>query len=304
MENMYSQYEGNRPVIFGDKNQLQDGIIKSIKTDAPFIADKVMDYKKEIWNEALAVVEEIRKSAHREWKVDKVFNQLKRKYSVFVDESNVRVERSEKQQEMTATLVLFDVVCMLSLAERVKPEEAEQHPYFEYMRTILGYFCESVLFQAMLAVLKHYEEEVENIVGHDLQEVDYMDGVPAAKPVTKETNWDDDKFRRSCLRKIYAALKEQLKEQFKGGSQWFYVYRVMADLTIYADSSYKPFASDLEAIGVTKKHMPNTNTFSRKQNQLKQGTRYPNWQVKTGGKQTVLDEGKRIAQIAFNIINA
>lgn len=258
----------------------------------------------EIWNEALAVVEEIRKSAHREWKVDKVFNQLKRKYSVFVDESDTRVQRSEKQQEMTATLVLFDVVCMLSLAERVKPEEAEQHPYFEYMRTILGYFCESVLFQAMLAVLKHDEEEVENIVGHDLQEVDYMDGVPAAKPVTKETNWDDDKFRRSCLRKIYAALKEQLKEQFKGGSQWFYVYRVMADLTIYADSSYKPFASDLDAIKVTKEHMPNTNTFSRKQNQLKQGTRYPNWQVKTGGKQTVLDEGKRIAQIAFNIINA
>lgn len=257
----------------------------------------------EIWNEALAVVEEIRKSAHREWKVDKVFNQLKRKYSVFVDESDVRVERSEKQQEMTATLVLFDVVCMLSLAERVKPEEAEQHPYFEYMRTILGYFCESVLFQAMLAVLKHDEEEVENIVGHDLQVVDYMDGIPVAKPVTKEINWDDDKFRRSCLRKIYAALKEQLKEQFKGGSQWFYVYRVMADLKIYADNSYKPFASDLEAIGVTKKHMPNTNTFSRKQNQLKQGTRYPNWQVKTGGKQTVLDEGKRIAQIAFNIIN-
>ena len=258
----------------------------------------------EIWNEAIAVVEEIRNSAHREWKVDKVFNQLKRKYSVFVDESDVRVERSEKQQEMTATLVLFDVVCMLSLAERVKPEEAEQHPYFEYMRTILGYFCESVLFQAMLAVLKHDEEEVENIVGHDLQEVDYMDGIPAAKPVVKETNWDDDKFRRSCLRKIYAALKEQLKEQFKGGSQWFYVYRVMADLKIYADNSYKPFASDLETIGVTKKHMPNTNTFSRKQNQLKQGTRYPNWQVKTGGKQTVLDEGKRIAQIAFNIINA
>ena len=258
----------------------------------------------EIWNEAIAVVEEIRKSAHREWKVDKVFNQLKRKYSVFVDESDVRVERSEKQQEMTATLVLFDVVCMLSLAERVKPEEAERHPYFEYMRTILGYFCESVLFQAMLAVLKHDEEEVENIVGHDLQEVDYMDGIPAAKPVTKETNWDDDKFRRSCLRKIYAALKEQLKEQFKGGSQWFYIYRVMADLKIYADNSYKPFASDLEAIKVTKEHMPNTNTFSRKQNQLKQGTRYPNWQVKTGGKQTVLDEGKRIAQIAFNIINA
>ena len=53
MENMYSQYEGNRPVIYGDKKQLGVDSIKAIKTDAPFIADKVMDYKKEIWNEAL-----------------------------------------------------------------------------------------------------------------------------------------------------------------------------------------------------------------------------------------------------------
>ena len=53
MENLYSQYDGNRPIIFGDKNQLQSGILKAINTEAPFVADKVMNYKKEIWNEAL-----------------------------------------------------------------------------------------------------------------------------------------------------------------------------------------------------------------------------------------------------------
>lgn len=53
MENLYSQYDGNKPFIFGDKNQLQNGILKAISTEAPFIADKVMQYKKEIWNEAL-----------------------------------------------------------------------------------------------------------------------------------------------------------------------------------------------------------------------------------------------------------
>ena len=53
MENLYSQYDGNKPVIFGDKNQLQDGVIKAITTEAPYIADKVIEYKKEIWNEAL-----------------------------------------------------------------------------------------------------------------------------------------------------------------------------------------------------------------------------------------------------------
>ena len=54
MENLYNQYNGNQPFIFGDKEQLSaDGLLKAIRTDAPFIADKVTDYKKEIWNEAL-----------------------------------------------------------------------------------------------------------------------------------------------------------------------------------------------------------------------------------------------------------
>ncbi len=53
MENLYSQYDGNKPMIFGDKNQLQSGILKAINTGAPYIADKVTEYKKEIWNEAL-----------------------------------------------------------------------------------------------------------------------------------------------------------------------------------------------------------------------------------------------------------
>lgn len=53
MENLYSQYDGNRPVIFGDKYNLDADKIKCINTEAPFIADKVMEYKKEIWNELL-----------------------------------------------------------------------------------------------------------------------------------------------------------------------------------------------------------------------------------------------------------
>ena len=53
MENLYAQYDGNRPFIFGDKNQLGADSIKCLNTGAPFIADKVMEYKKQIWNEAL-----------------------------------------------------------------------------------------------------------------------------------------------------------------------------------------------------------------------------------------------------------
>lgn len=53
LENLYSQYEGNRPVIFADKNLMENNKLTSIKTDAPYVVDKVSEYKKDIWNEML-----------------------------------------------------------------------------------------------------------------------------------------------------------------------------------------------------------------------------------------------------------
>lgn len=52
LKNLYMQYDGNEPFIFGDRNLDIDGI-KSIKTDAPFVADKLETLKHSIWNEAL-----------------------------------------------------------------------------------------------------------------------------------------------------------------------------------------------------------------------------------------------------------
>ena len=44
MENLYAQYDGNKPFIMGDKNQLSADSIRSINTGAPFIA-KVLTLK-------------------------------------------------------------------------------------------------------------------------------------------------------------------------------------------------------------------------------------------------------------------
>lgn len=52
MENMYQKYDGNQPVIYGKKS-LNDDNITVLKTDAPYIADKVYTLKQNIWNEAL-----------------------------------------------------------------------------------------------------------------------------------------------------------------------------------------------------------------------------------------------------------
>lgn len=53
LENLYNQYNGNQPFIFGDKDQLSAENMKALKTEAPFVADKLEEYKKEIWNEVL-----------------------------------------------------------------------------------------------------------------------------------------------------------------------------------------------------------------------------------------------------------
>lgn len=53
MVNMYRQISGNEPAIFGDKNSGIQDSIQVLKTDSPYLADKLMEYKKQIWNEAL-----------------------------------------------------------------------------------------------------------------------------------------------------------------------------------------------------------------------------------------------------------
>lgn len=52
MKNVYKQYEGNEPFIFGDKKLNTEGV-KVLKTDAPYVADKLYQLKTFYWNEAL-----------------------------------------------------------------------------------------------------------------------------------------------------------------------------------------------------------------------------------------------------------
>ena len=52
MQNLYMQYDGGVPVIFGDKN-LDASPLEVLKTDAPFIAKDVYDLKVKFWNEFL-----------------------------------------------------------------------------------------------------------------------------------------------------------------------------------------------------------------------------------------------------------
>lgn len=52
MLNLYKEYDGNQPFIFGSKD-LDLKNVTSLNTGAPYISDKIQELKAEIWNEAL-----------------------------------------------------------------------------------------------------------------------------------------------------------------------------------------------------------------------------------------------------------
>lgn len=53
MKNFYAQYEGNEPMIIGDKG-LDISQFKVLNTQAPYVADKLQIQKRNIWYEALS----------------------------------------------------------------------------------------------------------------------------------------------------------------------------------------------------------------------------------------------------------
>lgn len=54
IQNVYEQYSGNTPVIITDKNGFDADSFKAIDTEAPWVADKLQQYRLKIFNEALS----------------------------------------------------------------------------------------------------------------------------------------------------------------------------------------------------------------------------------------------------------
>lgn len=53
LQEIYKQYDGNEPVIFGYKTGLNENPLSVLKTDAPISYPELMQAKMRIWNEAL-----------------------------------------------------------------------------------------------------------------------------------------------------------------------------------------------------------------------------------------------------------
>ena len=67
MLNAFQQVDKNAAVIFGKKGTFDPNSVKVLSTNAPYIADKVQGYKRDIWNEMLSYlgVDNIEEKAER-----------------------------------------------------------------------------------------------------------------------------------------------------------------------------------------------------------------------------------------------
>ena len=74
LENVYKQYDGNRPVIVGNPELFDTSSIKSISTGAPFVAPTLMNLKNDVWNECMTYlgVPNIREQKRERMIVDEV----------------------------------------------------------------------------------------------------------------------------------------------------------------------------------------------------------------------------------------
>lgn len=56
LKQIYMQYDGNEPYIFGDDRFDYENAVRAINTAAPFVADRLYELKSDIWNEALTYI--------------------------------------------------------------------------------------------------------------------------------------------------------------------------------------------------------------------------------------------------------
>ncbi len=117
---------------------------------------------------------------------------------------------------------------------------------------------------------------------------------PAEEKIDIHSNIE---LRRKLLKQSYDEL---LKTDFNQGSDWYYIYRMMEDNTIYKHD-YQSFLDDLIASGIDISKI-NKSAFTEISKRIQKDTKYPNWKVIGGKQQKVIDKGVEHARIAFNIL--
>lgn len=251
----------------------------------------------EVWSEAKAYLSHLSSIKKKNYAVQNIRKELEIRYSIF-DNGIERIARSESQKQRTASIVMMAIFFQLLCAHI---SSLEGNPYVDLIRAIFDNMKTDPFILSLYSQIDTIETQNEK-QGDFVRQKDYILGESTAQLLQDQNIADRDK-RIAILKQSYQKFQEQIPDKFTGGSQWFYVYKLMSELSYYEEHRYQEFYDDLVKAGVLERHLPNTTQFTRKYKDIKEYTMFPNWKHRIGGRNDILTMGIDLARIVFNIIN-
>lgn len=121
--NLYKEYDGNAPVICGDKNLNLEGF-KSISTQAPFVGLDLYQLKTQIWNEALTYLGISNLTIQKKERVNT--DEVTRSMGGTLASRNARLEARKKAAEEINKM--FDLDISVHFKEDLDSDEAPEEP--------------------------------------------------------------------------------------------------------------------------------------------------------------------------------
>jgi len=130
LTNLYEQYDGNKPVIYGDSN-LTIEPIQVLKTDAPFIADRLQMLRNEIWNEALSFLGIANITYQKKERM--ITDEVNRQMGGTVASRNSRLEaRRQAAEKINEMFILPKGLPEIEVNFRENSENSEMEPWGDY----------------------------------------------------------------------------------------------------------------------------------------------------------------------------
>ena len=121
--NLYKEYDGNVPVICGDKNLNLEGF-KSINTQAPFVGLDLYQLKTQIWNEALTYLGISNLTIQKKERVNT--DEVTRSMGGTLASRNARLEARKKAADEINKM--FDLNISVHFKEDLDTDEAPEEP--------------------------------------------------------------------------------------------------------------------------------------------------------------------------------
>lgn len=92
IKNIYMQYEGNEPFIFATDG-LNPNVLQVLKTDSPFVSDKLYELKSSIWNEFLTYIGIANVSVNKKERL--ITDEVQRSQGGVIASRNIRLSTRE-----------------------------------------------------------------------------------------------------------------------------------------------------------------------------------------------------------------